>query len=128
MGFLRVTFLIAVPAFADKPAEVRAVVTNMHADNHAARKIGKNCDTARANEPAIGRAAMSLRKDLMAKRCSKKDIKVGTKAIKMSDHKKNGLAKLAAKGAVSGDAQCYSNIAKKETKGKTYLGSILKLK
>jgi hypothetical protein len=120
--------VIATPVAADKSGEVQAVITDMLADNFAARLLGKNCKSARANEPAIGRAAMSLRKDLMAKGYTKKEINAGTKAVKMGDRKKNGVAVLARKGAVSGNADSYCNIAAKEMATKTYLGSILKAK
>ncbi len=120
--------IMATPVAADKAAEVQLIVTDMLADNFAARLLGKNCKTARANEPAIGRAAMSLRKDLVAKGYTKKEISAGTKGVKMSDRKKNGVAVLAQKGAISGNENSYGNIVAKEMAAKTYLGSILKAK
>lgn len=120
--------IMATPVAPDKAAEVQLIVTDMLADNFAARLLGKNCKNARATEPAIGRAAMSLRKDLVAKGYTKKEISAGTKGVKMSDRKKNGVAVLAQKGAISGNENSYCNIVAKEMAAKTYLGSILKAK
>lgn len=119
---------MGAPAYADKPAEIRAMMADMLADNYAARQIGKNCKSARANESAIGRAAMTIRKDLLAKGYTKKEINAGLKGVKIANRKADGAAILAQKGAKPGDEESYCKIAQTEVQKKTYLGSILKLK